>query len=117
MIDPEDAKRQTEEILKEFDFKKLETAMVAVDWKWYYGKWHGNDHRIVPTVPMLRDAARQHLEHVAQMELGTTGGGGFEASNDGVQLTLTFVFEQVEGYVMGYDPHGDEVYDFREVQL
>lgn len=112
MMDKDEAQRQIKDIFEEFDFKKLETAMLAVDWKWHFGEWHGREHRIVPTRQILRERAEKLLKDVSELEHGYVSTGGFTARNDGVILSLEFVFDEAQGYVPGYDPKENEVIEF-----
>lgn len=88
-----EAKKQIDEIMADFAFDKVEKAMLAVDWKWHICMFHGVEHCITPTVPMLRAKAKELLEEASATGKGS-GTGGFEVENDGEKLWLTFVLEE-----------------------
>ena len=77
-----------EEILRQFDFKKVHKVMTVLDWTW-------GDHERVPTVGELRDCARELLTCCLKQGKGFSCTGGFWAilDEDG-ELTLQFVLEE-----------------------
>ena len=86
--------------LAHFDFERIHTMMVAVDWKWSLGS-RPEDFK-VPTVADLRDCA-ERLLYAAVRDKGTVGTGGFEASytvtHERGKLRLMFIaFQNWEYY-------------------
>lgn len=84
-----------EEVLTEFDFDKVHTAMVAVKWTWRTEDGSGN--LAIPSRDALVMTARDLLEKAWRNE-GTVRTGGFcawyeTATNDGhATLGLEFLF-------------------------
>jgi len=82
-LDP--VNQMVDEIMEEFNFNRLQLAMVALDWKWASAK-NG-----IPTTDELREEAERLLRRAAELRLGSsfkdahhdvpviTGSGGFEA--------------------------------------
>jgi hypothetical protein len=63
---------QIDEIMDNFDFRRVHEMMKAVNWTW------GDDG--VPEEPELRTHARQLLREIAHQEFySSSGSGGFEA--------------------------------------
>lgn len=81
------------EILRDFNFVKVEKVMQATEWKWAIG----NDLR-VPEIDEMKDSCVRLLNEAAR-EKTTVSSGGFEASYkiddfDKEVLTLKFVVAQ-----------------------
>ena len=75
-----------DDIIECFDFGKVQTAMVALDWKWYTN----NSEISVPTIKELKESAKERLKDAAEARLGEykselwgvpiiSSTGGFEA--------------------------------------
>ena len=78
------------EILRDFNFVKVEKVMQAIEWKWAIG----NDLR-VPEIDEMRDTCVRLLNEAAR-DKTTVSSGGFEASYkiddfDKEVFTLKFV--------------------------
>ena len=78
------------EILKEFNFEKVEKVMIATDWK-----WARPDGLRTPTIDEMKDLCISLLIN-AEKETTTISSGGFEArckikENDEKELCLSFV--------------------------
>ena len=84
-----------DEILDEFDFQKLHTAMMAVGWEWYFDK----ENYGVPNVRTLVREAEILLLRVIDKRLNegakntTVGTGGFNAWVEGDTIGLNFTIE------------------------
>jgi hypothetical protein len=81
---------QIEEIIREFDFKRVRKAMAALDWEWF-----GKDG--TPTVRAMKKLARGLLKDVSRArDADTIGTGGFEARRyaDGTLLLCFIVAER-----------------------
>ena len=94
-------KKTIDSIMDNFNFDRVHTAMVVLNWQW--------DQIGVPEVEHLREAARNLLEQAADKETGwSVGSGGFEAINNGDHMRLEFTLEQWEhwheGIVEGMNP-------------
>jgi len=85
--------KRVDEVLDHFDFEKVHKAMEALDWHWL------SSTNGVPTIPELRQNARELLWDA--VENSCAGTGGFTAIyNEYGDLILRFCideFESVEG--------------------
>jgi hypothetical protein len=86
--------RQIEEILNEFNFKRVHSVMKRLNWKWLLPT---GEHR-VPTPEELRVEAEKRLKRVASGKTTASGSGGLMAERlmDGV-LELRFELEVAYG--------------------
>jgi len=83
MADVNKYRKQIDSIMDWFEFERVHTAMVALDWSWCdYG---------IPSVPEIRAEARDILEHVIRIGGGYVSTGGFKASLTEDQLSLEFI--------------------------
>lgn len=85
--------RMIDEIMDCFDFAKVHTCMVALDWQWV--------GRGVPEELEIRQRARQLLRECVERNIGGTG--GFEVSIDREEGVLTLIFA-----VDHWDAYGEE---------
>jgi len=92
-------KDQIDYIMDNFNFERVHVAMTALDWTWVD---HSDMAKLsVPTVPMLRKAARRLLTSAADDQI-TTGSGGFLAKycppegEDKAMLVLSFVLAEYD---------------------
>ena len=84
----ETMKELIDKILKDFDFKKVHTAMRHTNWIWLQSDME------VPSISQLVLCAQELLENVSKMEVGhTIGIGGFKVTKidsedmgDGLEL-------------------------------
>ena len=77
------------ELLKNFDFKKVHKAMLALEWEWRMGdSTYG-----IPSKKTIKETARRLLKEAFDRKT-TIGTGGFTASYDGETLLLMFVVEE-----------------------
>ena len=77
------------ELLKDFDFKKVHKAMLALEWEWRMGdSTYG-----IPSKKTIKETARRLLKEAFDRK-ATIGTGGFTASYDGETLLLMFVVEE-----------------------
>ena len=70
---------QIDEIMDNFDFRRVHEMMKAVNWTW------GDD---VPEEPELREEARRLLKETIRKDLYCCGTGGFMAMNRDGLLSL-----------------------------
>lgn len=72
------------EIINQFDFKRVQKAMFALDWEWYSSEG-------VPSIKEMKDCAKSLLSHASEKIDSTVMTGGFLAlhSVDG-DLSLSF---------------------------
>lgn len=109
---------QINDILEEFDFEKVHSVMVFLDWQ--YAKPNpvtGVIEYYKPTIEDIKKSARKYLEHVWDMptsedaQVCHTGSGGFMAYRgfyDGLKiLSLTF---EIEEWGFDYDSVQSENY-------
>lgn len=77
---------QIDEIIQEFDFNKVQNAMIALDWTW-------KDGPKSPSISQLKLTARELLDHVSkQPHSNNLAQGGLLAEKDeGGDLCLSFV--------------------------
>lgn len=85
-----DKQIKTEEIMKNFDFKKVHQIITFLDWKWYID---GEDR--IPSIPELKSQARKMIEDAFDGICYSTG--GFETENYKGLLTLKFCLEEWSG--------------------
>lgn len=98
---PESVLDLVEPVIKEFDFKRVRQAMVALDWKWAL-----LDGFHVPTIENLQQKARYLLEEVAKTRTNidrTIGTGGLWAQKIDDGLVLRFIVEETELYLEDFD--------------
>ena len=90
-------KDQIDYIMDNFNFERVHVAMTALDWTWV--DYLDMAKLSVPTVPMLRKAARRLLTSAADGQI-TTASGGFQAKywppegEDEAMLVLSFVLAE-----------------------
>jgi hypothetical protein len=85
---PDDIQLKIEHIMQNFDFHKVHKAMEALEWRWGF-----DDEDEAPPITELRRSARTTLERAYQEELESTGTGGFMATYDKKDNTLSLRFE------------------------
>lgn len=92
-------------IMREFDWNRVQRAMLALDWRWF-----GDNE--VPTIAKLRQCARRLLEEAVTVTLNhqkkkaefITGTGGFRAEarrykdSDKIYLRLSFNVSEWDNY-------------------
>ena len=79
-----DIETQINEIMENFDFKKVAKVMKKLDWVWY----HDNNFRGIPDLDTIEKHARQRLfEAIGN---GYSSSGGFVAKYSDSNLSLTF---------------------------
>lgn len=94
------------DIMEEFDFAKVHTVMLAIDWKWTTGK---DDEMVVPGMWRIMDKAKSLLEDVMKYygdgNFHFVSSCGFTASLDNdSNLTLQFILEEMSSQPdYGYD--------------
>lgn len=67
-------------IMKNFDFIKVQQAMIALNWKWMHYEISNPDERLrIPTLDRIRSNARDLLIKVCTQPETLYGTGGFEA--------------------------------------
>lgn len=92
-------KDQIDYIMDNFNFERVHVAMTALDWTWV--DYSDMSKSSVPTVPMLRKAARRLLTSAADGQI-TTASGGFYArycppeGEDEAMLVLSFVLAECD---------------------
>lgn len=96
-----------DEIIEDFDFEKVHSAMAFLSWWWFDGAGPGR----IPTIKQLQEKARSLLVQVIkEKEFDQVEGGGFVAIrsiknkdplDDGLQLL--FVLERCEGYLGDFE--------------
>jgi len=90
-------KDQIDYIMDNFNFERVHVAMTALDWTWV--DYSDMSKLSVPTVPMLRKAARRLLNSAVDGQI-TTASGGFHArycppeDEDEAMLVLSFVLAE-----------------------
>jgi len=88
---------QIDYIMDNFNFERVHVAMTALDWTWV--DYSDISKLSVPTVSMLRKAARRLLNSAADGQI-TTASGGFQAKywppegEDEAMLVLSFVLAE-----------------------
>jgi hypothetical protein len=87
-------KKQIDEIMEEFDFKKVHSVMKYVDWRWV--KDGDDDFEMeIPNIERMKETARRLLEESAEKdreEYASIATGGFKATRyPGDHLGLEFV--------------------------
>ena len=82
-----------EEIFNNMDFEIIHKAMVATNWHWYLGvDQFGNDNNGIPTINTIKNHAHWLLKEAYEREMQLST-GGFEASWDNGELSLSFVLD------------------------
>jgi len=76
---------QIDEIMDWLDFKRVESVMKELNWRWASTK---EDRP--PIEPEIRAEARRLLRDLVDRKVTALGTGGFYASNDAGKLSLTF---------------------------
>ena len=93
--------KEVEDILDEFDFKRVQDTMKALDWAYF-----DSDDKY-PSIGELRRMARRLLQNAYHADVcpeWTTGSGGFEATrhmyigDDKKYLSLKFVVTEWNNY-------------------
>ena len=82
--------KQINEILNNFDFKKVNQAMKLLNWKWFYKESEDK----IPTITQLKKEAKNLLKQVIDCsEYSVCSTGGFVARKEFGYLLLEFVLE------------------------
>lgn len=79
--------QQIKNILEEFDFKRVQKAMKALNWKYCTSDFK----EYIPDIQELKNTAQHCLEHAIKHQLSETG--GFLAVHSGGVLNLYFIIE------------------------
>lgn len=88
-----DQRKKVDYILSNFDFTRVQQAMIALNWKWMHYEIKSEDEQLrIPTIDRIRSTARDLLNKAATQPERLYGTGGFEAERyeDG-NLELRFV--------------------------
>jgi len=87
--------KEIEAIMQGFDFKRVHTVMVALDWRWCKTVSSTLDEESVPTIEEIKEEARDFLTSISKSR-GVTSvhRGGLRVSklSDG-SLHLAFIVE------------------------
>lgn len=84
------------EVLRSFNFEKVEKTMRALEWKWAFGQ-----ELRVPEIDEMKDTCLRLLS-AAACDKGTVSSGGFEASykiDDFDKEVFTLKFVVAQGYI------------------
>lgn len=93
-VNIEDDDVQIESIINEIDFKKINSVMTFLDWKWGMNDAH------IPNIDELKEEAIRLLEIAKKYRNEKEGGfvmcGGFKATASKAGFTLEFIIESWE---------------------
>lgn len=92
----EKTKRKTfeahwEEIERNFDFGRVHSVMVFLNWKWR----GAHLERYIPSVQRLKESARERCLNAYESKWGNSSSGGFKATYDRKydMMLLAFIVE------------------------
>lgn len=109
-------REKIEDIIRDFDFKKVHDVMDFLDWKWAMSK------EGVPTIEELQAEARRLLvEAVTERTCVATGGFRAVYEADGADdedpyIGLEFIVEECEGFAADEDEPDSEEDDYEHSQ-
>lgn len=90
-----DLQTDIDTIMETFDFKKVYTAMKALEWK-----WNDNGEMKVPSLDKIKMMVHKHLLHVSSYPKGcTVYSGGFEVSHQLDCLFVNFKIESCDTFI------------------